>query len=697
MDKKMNSEKMSQQTTRQSKDGDSILQIDSLSVEFELEDRKIRALRDVSLDIKRGEILGIAGESGSGKSTLALATLRYLDANGTITEGDIKFDGESLLDKSEGELRALSGSQIAHVAQNPATALNPSMRIGKQIRETIQVHQDISEDDRLNELVQESLTQVNIPDPENAAKSYPHELSGGMQQRALVAMALACNPDLLILDEPTTGLDVTTQAKILDLIDGLIKEQDIGIMLITHNLGVIAQTADRINILYAGEIMERGPVDEVFKNPANPYTQGLLATTPTIEEEKHLKPISGQIPTVTESPSGCIFANRCEFSESACRSSSIEMETVGSSHETRCRRWETVIQQPIQSDIREQEHREQGEQLIKIKDLEKYYGKSSITDRFFGADDPVKAVNGVSLEIHEGEAVGLVGESGCGKSTLGRSLLRLEDLTGGTITYGGDEISSFSKSEMQEFRSECQILFQNPESSLNPKKSIYKLLERPLKIFTDKDKQQRENRIAELLSQVNLTTDLASKYPHELSGGQQQRAAIAQVFAAEPSFVVLDEPVSSLDVSVQASILNLLEELREEYNTSYLLISHDLSVVKSLCDRISVMYLGELVETGTVDDVFNPPFHPYTRSLLSSIPAIDPQREFKNIELDGDVPSPRDPPSGCSFHTRCPQKIGEICEREDPALETAPQSARNHCISCHLDDEEMNYQLDSDI
>ncbi|WP_210423574.1 dipeptide ABC transporter ATP-binding protein [Halorussus marinus] len=691
------------QTTTLEEDsaGQSVLDITSLDVEYQTEGKPVKAARDVSLRIEQGETVGIAGESGSGKSTLALAVMQYLGDNGRITGGDIKFDGESLLDLSPEELKRLRGNRIAHVPQDPKTSLNPSLRVGEQIAETLRIHRDISKEESM-EKVYDVLRQVDLPDPEYNSEKYPHELSGGMQQRVLFAMGLVCEPELLILDEPTTGLDVTTQAKILDLIEDLKSSMDTSVLLITHNLGVIAEIADRVSIMYAGEIMEKGPVESVFNNPANPYTQGLLGALPDEDISTELKPIEGQIPSLQDIPAGCIFSDRCEFAQEECRAGTIEEEVVSEDdgHTSKCRRWEHARNNPLQLDHSPESDTEilqsdsTGDTLIDVENLKKYYGGESFFDHFFSSEPPVKAVNGVDFEIRESEAIGIVGESGCGKSTLGSTLLNLLDITDGSVKYRGSDIDALSESELKEFRSECQIVFQNPHSSLNPKRTIGQALERPLELFTEKSEAERKERVIELLDQVELGEEYVGRYPKELSGGEKQRVAIARAFAADPSFVVLDEPVSALDVSVQASILNLLSKLQDEYDASYVFISHDLSVVKHISDRVAIMYLGEIVEIGPTEQIFEPPFHPYTRSLLSSIPSPDPEKSSERIYLEGDVPSARHSPSGCAFHTRCPQKIGDICETEVPPLESVDGGDGTHQIACHLDKEEMSEPID---
>ncbi|WP_436348159.1 dipeptide ABC transporter ATP-binding protein [Natronorubrum sp. FCH18a] len=678
-----------------------LISVDSLSVDYRTKSGRVKALRNVSLDIHSGETLGIAGESGSGKSTLAQAILRYLGDNGEISSGSIQFKSQDLTTVGKKELHELRGRQIAHVPQDPEASLNPSLTVGEQITETIIEHSDMSKREARSRM-HELLTEVEISDPEYNATRYPHQLSGGMKQRILIAMALSCSPELLILDEPTTGLDVTTQAKILELIQHLKEDLNTAILLISHNLSVIAQTCERLTILYAGEVMEKGTVTEVFNDPANPYTQGLLAALPRIEEDTKLDPIQGQIPSLYDIPSGCIFADRCEFAEDQCRTGQIDMHSVDDdsdqSHQTRCCRHDKVQADPILPETRQSTSTKtvdrDAEPVLSAENVKKHFGSSSFFDKIFGGEDPVRAVDGVSLDVRPSETLGLVGESGCGKSTLGSLLLRLLDLDAGTLRFKGEDITDLSGSDLREFRSDAQIVFQNPHSSLNPRKRIESQVSRPLELFTDMESDEREDRVKSLLDQVNLDRAYASRFPDELSGGEKQRVAIARAFAANPSFVVLDEPLSGLDVSVQASILNLLSMLKEDYDSSYLFISHDLSVVKYLSDRIAVMYLGEVVEVGSQESIFEPPYHPYTRALLSSNPSPDPNSKNQFAGLEGDVPSARNPPSGCSFHTRCPKAIEGVCDVEEPELESVDTSDDpDHNIACHLDESEMGKEL----
>jgi len=688
-----------EETNQNIQRADPLLSVDSLSVEYRTDKGRLKALRSIDVTISPGETFGLVGESGSGKSTLALAIMRYLGQNGLITGGDISYNGASITELDTDELRNIRGNHIAHVAQNPDKALNPSIKIGEQIAETIRLHHDISQTEAHQRMLG-LLEDVGISEPEYNCTRYPHQLSGGMKQRVLLAIGLSCNPNLLILDEPTSGLDVTTQGKILSLIEKLKTRYDTAILLITHNLGVIARIADNVGIIYAGEMMEKGPLKRMFNNPTNPYTQGLLGSLPKIEEDHKLTPISGSIPTVYEEPTGCIFADRCELATSKCRKSPVMTETVDESvgHVTKCHRWETAVDQPINKKSKgnfDKNSEKKGrvantrENILQVRNIKKYYEEQSFIDKIFDKNAPIRAVNGVDIDINEGEAIGIVGESGCGKSTLGRLLVNLTEPTEGTIRFRGNRLDQLDKNDMKRFRSECQMVFQNPDASLNPRKTVFESVSRPLKLFTELEGEDLESRIIQILNEVGLSHEYATRFPHELSGGEKQRVAIARAFAPDPSLIVLDEPVSALDVSIQANILNLLSSLKEKHQTSYFFISHDLSVVNHICDRVAVMYLGQKVESGTREQIFKPPHHPYTRALLSNTPSADPDVSEDSILLEGEVPSPRDPPSGCSFHTRCPQKIGDVCEDKSPELKPMEQSG-SHCISCHLDNYEMN-------
>ena len=686
--------------TNQSTESETILEVDSLNVEYSTPTGAVQAVRDASLRVEAGETIGIAGESGSGKSTLALAILQYLGTNGKITSGSVRFNGMNLRDLSRNQLQSLRGNRIAHVAQDANRALNPSLTVGEQIAETVRKHQNVSKKEARKQSY-EKLADVDIPDPEYSASKYPHELSGGQQQRVLTAIALSCNPDLLVLDEPTTGLDVTTQVKIIDLINDLKDEYNTTVLIITHNLEILAQITDRVAIMYAGELMETGPVDRVFQNPTNPYTQGLIAATPELGSDTMPTKTPGQVPSLIDIPDGCVFVNRCKHANEECHGGTIEMEIVDSetNHHTRCHRWEIAADNYSQdASGRRIEQTQAGSTLLEASNVRKEFDQPTTVEKFLSdsaisnvidINPSVKAINGIDISINESEAVGLVGESGSGKSTLGEVLLQLLNPSDGQITFRGGDLT-----DLEKFYSECQVVFQNPHSSLNPRKTVYQTLEKPLKILTDLDKSERSDRISELLREVDLGPDYMERYPHELSGGEKQRVAIARAFAPEPSLVLLDEPTSALDVSVQANILNLLSDLKQEYGTAYIFISHDLSVISTICDRVLVMYLGEVVESGTREEIFSPPYHPYTRALLSSIPSLDPDTATDPIKLEGDLPSNRNLPNGCPFHSRCPQKIGDVCESSHPDLESVSEAeVSTHSLSCHLEKEELDRDI----
>lgn len=671
-------------------EADCLLDVDSVSVEYTTKRGQLTALRNVSIDLAPGETLGVAGESGSGKSTLALAIMQYLGSNGNITGGSITFDGADLTEMSDKQLRSIRGNQIAHVPQDPKKSLNPSIRVGEQIAETIRKHQGLSKA-TAEERTIKLLRDVKMMDPEYNAKRYPHELSGGMQQRILLAMALSCDPQLMILDEPTTGLDVTTQVKILDLINDLKVEYNTSFLLITHNLGVIAEIADRVTILYAGEVMEEGPVGRVFADPANPYTAGLIKAIPDPYKRRAIEGIPGRVIDLYELPTGCIFANRCEYASDDCREAAIPLAAVDgpTEHTTRCIHPERICPLDDANGATYPDTEPTERAILEVDGLTKYYG---LADTWFGRflkdEPPVKAVDGVSFSIHERELLGLVGESGCGKSTLGKCLLGLLEPTEGTITYDGDDITSLSAADRRRYRSDVQAVFQNPDSSLNPKRTVREIVQRPIKLFRDFEANERDEYVESLLNDVGLAEAYLDRRPHELSGGEKQRVAIARALAADPALVILDEPVSALDVSVQANIVNMLKRLQVEYGTSFLLISHDLSVVRHVSDRIAVMYLGQFVELAPAENIFEPPYHPYTEALISSIPDTEPGFLKSVINLEGEVPSARYPPAGCSFHTRCPKKIGRVCEDEEPMLE-ATSMGNGHRIACHLEEADM--------
>ncbi|NUE03781.1 ABC transporter ATP-binding protein [Halorubraceae archaeon YAN] len=683
---------------------DPLLSVESLRTQFLTEEGTVTAVNDVSFTLDHGEVMGIVGESGAGKSVTAKSIMRLIRYPGEIAGGSVVFDGDNLLEYTEKEMRGVRGNKIALIPQDPMTSLNPVLTVGTQIIETIELHQDVSSNEA-REIAIEAMREVEIPAPEERIDEYPHEFSGGMRQRILIAIGLACEPDLIIADEPTTALDVTTQAKILELLNDLREERGVSILMITHNLGVVAQTCDKVGVMYAGNLVETGTVTGIFEQPRHPYTRALIDAIPEVDSDRdRLYSLAGSMPDLKALPAGCNFADRCEYAIDACQTGSdpalepVVDDGVGG-YAACIRSDELDLSEPAREDgdVRQAKHLS-GEPLLEVSGLEKYFpagdglfGNLSITRNGGGLSLErryVKAVDGVDFTIGRGETVGLVGESGCGKSTVARTVMQLLSPTGGEVYFDGQPLHELGKKEIRSLRQEMQIIFQDPKSSLNPRKTVGQIIGRGMEKHGIASGNEKRKRIKELLERVGLQRGDIEKYPHQFSGGQQQRIAIANALAVEPDLIVCDEPVSALDVSVQAQILNLLDDIQAEFGLSYLFISHNISVVQHLCDRVAVMYLGKIVEFGSVDDVFEPPYHPYTESLLSAVPHADPTKQGDRILLEGTVPSPLDPPNGCPFHTRCPKKIGEECETDVPVSEPVADDD-SHVISCHLSEEEM--------
>ena len=680
-------------------DGDpsikSVLAIRNLHISYFARGSEIKAVRGIDLTVHAGETLALVGESGSGKSSVAFASMRGLDAAGRMMGGSIHFHDTDVMGLGPLELRALQGARIAMVYQDPQTALNPAFRIGDQIAEVVSEHTGVS-GKQARQRVIELLEEVNLPDPIGVYSRYPHELSGGQQQRVLIAMAFACNPELLILDEPTTGLDVTTEAHILDLVAKLKETHNSAILYITHNLGVVARFCHRVAVMYAGEIIEEGPVSRVFTKPSHPYTQSLLTCIPRLDLSKRDRPlnaIEGRLPSLTDVPSGCIFAPRCRHRQDQCVTSAVEPHVFEErdSGFVRCLRWHEL------PDFRFERHQrgtliaestKAPEPLLVLGELRCYYRlRRSLKDFSLGyTQRHVHAVDNVDLTLAPGETVAIVGESGCGKTTLGRTVVGLQPPTGGDLVFEGNALPGMAREREPDLRRRVQIIFQNPDATLNPQKSVGETIRRPLELFNLLPSHEQESRVSDLLKSVNLPPSYAQRYPHELSGGEKQRVAIARAFASEPELIVCDEPLSALDVSVQAAILNLLVDLQKTSNTAYLFISHDLSVVRYLSDQVAVMYMGRLCEVGTPEEVFVPPYHPYTEALLSAISLPDPSIEQETVRLEGPVPSPINPALGCRFASRCPRKLGAICESKNPPL---LQFGDNHRLYCHILREEL--------
>ena len=674
-----------------------ILKIENLAISYETRRGDVNAVRDVSFDIHRGEAYGIVGESGCGKSTVAFGIVNFL-GNGRIVDGSILFQGRELRGQSEEDLRRLRGDQIAMVYQDPMQALNPSMRIGDQLSEVLTVHRGLSKETAYEKCIA-MLKLVYMPDPGAVMVRYPHQLSGGQQQRVVIAMALLNDPALLIMDEPTTALDVTVEAAVLDLIAELRSKIDTAILYISHNLGVIARVCDKVGVMYAGEMVERASAEDVFLRPMHPYTQGLMRCVPklgTSKESSYLYPIRGRVPSPTNLPPGCVFEPRCDYAKEECRLRKPELRLVGLRHWARCHFADKITAsewQPPESlaaDLVQLEQRERGKvPILQVEHVKTYYRQASTSVAGLiglGEKRYVKAVDDVSLEVPKGSTLGIVGESGCGKSTLAKTIVGLEPLTDGKIEFLEFDVSVPVKKRDIKLIQELQMIFQNPDSTMNPSFTVGHQIGRPLRRFKTVPSDQVRAEVFRLLNAIKLDESYYHRLPRQLSGGEKQRVGIARAFAARPELVLCDEPVSSLDVSVQAAVLNLLLEIQQEYGTTLLFIAHDLSVVRFFSDYVAVMYLGQICEIGPSEAIYAPPYHPYTEALLSAVPIPDPSVEQKRIRLSGSVPSALDPPSGCRFNTRCPRKIGQICEQEAPPWQ---ESEDGHRIFCHIPLEEL--------
>ncbi len=671
-------------------DNGAVLDVKNVTVTYETDKGPLHTVRNVSLKIAPGEIYGLVGESGSGKTTLARAVVRYLPANGKITSGSIKLSDTDLYQLPREEVRKIWGSRVTMVHQDPNASINPSMLIGDQIAEMARIHLGMNKKQARDRAI-EMLTRVRMPDPESVAKRYAHQLSGGMLQRVLIATAMSTNPEFMIMDEPTTALDVTTEAVILDLIHELMADYNTAILFITHNLGVVARLCDKIGVLYAGEIMEEGSIDEVFKKRLHPYTRGLLGCVPRVDASKKdisLSSIPGYIPRPDDLPDGCIFAPRCELVEDACEKERPPLKEIAENHFSACRRVDQLQEKIERKDeLREHHEEELGDIVLEARNIKKYFPFTPGIGSLFGSKKAeLKAVDDISVRMRSSFTMGIVGESGCGKTTLARCIAGIEEATSGEIELQGKLLAYSVKKRPHDTLKKIQMVFQNPDASLNPQHPAGDSVARPLILLRDMSRKEGREKVKELFKAVSLPEDYIKRLPHELSGGEKQRVAIARAFAADPALMICDEPISSLDVSVQASLMNLLTELQDSAGTSYLFISHDLSAVRHISDWIAVVYLGRLWEIGSAEDVFIPPYHPYTEALLSAIPIPDPEVKQDRIRLKGSVPSPLNIPSGCRFHTRCPRKYGEICEKEEPPWQDMEDG---HRICCHIPLEEL--------
>lgn len=678
-----------------------VIEIENLQISYETRKGDVEAIQGVSFKVGEGQTVGLVGESGCGKSTIAFGIVNFLGPNGKIVGGNIRFQGNELVGRSQEELKQLRGDRIAMVFQDPMQALNPSVRLGEQLAEVLTCHKDISHEEAWEKSIQ-MLQRVNMPDVENVMVRYPHQISGGQQQRIVIAMAMLNNPALLIMDEPTTALDVTVEAAVLDLIDELKQDFNAANIFITHNLGVVARVSDYLCVMYAGQMVESGPLADIFRNPRHPYTMGLLASIPRLGDSKInsvLQPIRGRVPPPAErAKTECIFAPRCEYVTDKCKEARPDFTSISDEHRARCiyaleieDRKRTRKQVTVDLDVQEKTGEED---LLRFEKLKVYYPQesNSVVSLFgMGEKKFVKAVDDVSVRVAKGRTLGVVGESGCGKSSLVKGLIGLESITDGQVEFMGIDTTKPVTSRDTDLIKEMQMVFQNPDSTLNPSFSVGSQIGRPIKRFkTAKGKQVRQE-VEKLLKAVRLPPTYYDRLPRQLSGGEKQRVGIARALASRPDLIICDEPVSALDVSVQAAVINLLLEIQQVFGSSMIFIAHDLSVVRYFSDDIAVMYLGKIVEIGPADAIYTPPYHPYTEALLSAVPIPDPDVQQKELRLSGNVPSALDPPPGCRFNTRCPRREmlpdnGKICEIEEPPWQS---SQKGHRILCHIPLEEL--------
>jgi peptide/nickel transport system ATP-binding protein len=658
---------------------DPAIQLEDLEVVYRVRGVDRNVLRGVSLTIGRGDSYGLVGESGCGKTTAAFAIMRALPRNGRVVSGSIRVNGEDLLGMGQAGVRKLRATTLSMVYQNPAAALNPTIRVGDQVGEVFEL-MGFDKKDAL-ERARLILAKVQISDPVRVMRRYPHQLSGGMQQRVVIAMALAKDPTLLILDEPTTGLDATVEAEVLELIAALRKEFGTTVLFISHNLAVIAKMCEHVGVLYAGRVVEEGPAEQVFRDPRHPYTVGLLRCIPrggVRKDQTPLDTIPGFLPRIGTEIQGCVFAPRCGLVQEICRQEEPPLYRIGDGRTSRCHFHDEAHLVPRTSPGQLVAPRQgNGQAILTLEHAGKTYRQE-------GQD--VHALSDITLAIRPGEILGLVGESGSGKTTLARVLLGLTSPDAGSqLELEGKPLAARVQRRSEEQVRAVQVVFQNPDSALNRRFSVRRIIGRALFKLRGLRGKQRDERASELASSVRFDESLLAVRPSQLSGGLKQRVAIARAFAGDPKVVLCDEPTSALDVSVQAAILNLLAELQSEEGVTYLFISHDLGVVRYISDRIAVLYLGRLMELGDAETVFNPPHHPYTEALLSAVPTLGDD-ERPRIRLEGEIPSAAEPPSGCVFHTRCPRYLGPICEEEEPPLEEAEPG---HFKRCHIPIDEL--------
>ncbi|MEJ2529395.1 MAG: ABC transporter ATP-binding protein [Gammaproteobacteria bacterium] len=661
---------------------DPLLQIENLKTWLGSKDAPVKAVDGVDLDIRKGETFALLGESGCGKSMTALSMMRLLPASGRIVDGSIRLGSTDILNLPEAAMRKERGGRIGMIFQEPNTSLNPVLTIGDQIAEAVRVHEGVAKSETAG-IVLELLNAVGIPDPQRRVREYPHQLAGGMKQRVMIAIALAGKPELLIADEPTTALDVTIQAQVLRLLKDLQHETGMAILLITHDLGVVSEVADRIAVMYAGQIIEVATRDEFFRDPKHPYSRKLFESMPgKTRRGQPLAVIEGSVPALNQVFKGCRFADRCHEVMDMCHDRIPHWSHTLQGQGVRCHLY-TADAMPVVHPIKprtmviETTREKSTKALLRVDDLKVHFPiHKGVLRRTVGQ---VKAVDGISMRITAGHTLALVGESGCGKTTAGKGILQLLRPTAGSVNFDGDELTLLKGEALRRRRADMQFIFQDPMASMNPRMLVGDIIAEGMQAQgIGNNKQERMERVSKLLGQVGLSADASKRYPHEFSGGQRQRICVARALAVEPKLIVCDEPTSALDVSVQAQILNLLKDLQDELDLSYLFITHNISVVAYLAHEVAVMYLGRIVERGTVEEVLESPQHPYTKALLSAVPVVDQENRRQVIRLEGDMPSPANPPVGCHFHPRCPEALPE-CQQ------AYPQSVRlsdTRVVSC---------------
>ncbi len=663
--------------------------VKNLSIGFNSQKGKqISILRNVSTNIKKGETVGIVGESGSGKSTLALAMMGYIKQGLFPLKGECLFKSKDLLKMSSRQLEKIRGRKIAMIPQNAGQALTPNLKIGYQIDEALKLHTDLNKTER-DKKISELLNKVRLPSPETMAFRYPHELSGGQQQRVAVAMALAGKPDLLLLDEPTTGLDVTTQAHVLELLRFIAKDTGTSMIYVSHDLGAIAQVSDRIVVMYAGEIVLEGPARKILKEPIHPYTYGLLKSIPKLSLAGLPASMPGSQPQPGSINEGCSFYDRCNLATDNCKKNSPDLEHIKElDTNVRCFNYKELINQNnnLQTSITKKSNNSEANEVLKLKDVSISYAKQKFFDQLLNKiSDQNPTVKDINIDIKKGETIALVGESGSGKSTILKSIAGLLKTKDGQIKFENDRIlSSDLKMRNPNDLRAIQLIFQNPDESLNPNHTVEQILSQPLKLYFNLSGEELKKNIIDLLKKVRLGEFYMSRYPRQLSGGEKQRVAVARAFAAKPDIILCDEVTSALDVSVQAAVLNLLQQLKEDLGTTYVFVSHDLAVVRAISDRVAVLYQGRLCEIGPSQNVYKFPSHPYTEVLLGAV--LEPDPDIKPKLVAEDIVEEKPPEKGCSFQGRCPRKIGDICNSEIPPWQIGENG---NAIRCHINIEEL--------